>query len=162
MPQTCIEKNIALYLYKHHYCVIWKNSRNPSLLNAAREVKDIFQYIGNKIDNKNLQNFQIYTFLFKKYRYELHNVLVFDIETFNEREHAIAYATGLYNISRSKHRYKRDLKDEEIITERNAVNKSKAIDGNSVMQMVDYINKYYERDKMVHEKKTVPRIVQSY
>ena len=49
-----------------------------------------------------------------------------------------------------------------MFIELNAVIKFKATIGNPVMQMVDYINKNYEEEKIIQENKLGTRIVQSY
>ena len=108
MPQSCTERNKCLYLYKHHYCVIWKNTVNNSLSNAAKEVEDNFKYIRNRINNTNLKNVIKYTFPFKEKHNELDNVFIFDIETGNVENKAVPYGIGLYDLSRIKYRYKKD------------------------------------------------------
>ena len=162
MPRNCPVRNKCLYLYKQHYCVIWKNNDNDSLLNAAKEVENNFQYIRNRINNNNLKNIIKYSFPFKEKHNELDNVLIFDIETGNVEDRAIPYGIGLYDLSRLKYRYKKDLTDNEIITERKNVIKFKAYDGNPVVQMVEYINKNYTGDKIIHRNKSGVNIVKSY
>ena len=112
MPQPCTERNKCLYLYKQHYCVIWKNTVNDSLSNAAKKIKDNFQYMRNRINNTNLKHIIKYTFPFKENYNELDNVFIFDIETGNIEDKAIPYGIGLYDLSRSKYRYKKDLTED--------------------------------------------------
>ena len=107
MPESCTERSKCLYLYKQHYCVIWKNTDNDSLSNAAKEVEDNFKYIRNRINNTNLKNVIKYSFPFKEKHNELDNVFIFDIQTDNVDDKAIPYGIGLYDLSRIKYRYKR-------------------------------------------------------
>ena len=162
MPRSCTERSKCLYLHKQHYCVIWKNTDNDSLINAAKEVEDNFQYIRNRINNNNLKNVIKYSFPFKEKHSELDNVFIFDIETANVDDKAIPYGIGLFDLSRLKYRYKKDLTDEEIVTEREKVIKFKAYNGNPVVQMIEYINKNYTGDKIIHRNKSGANIVKSY
>ena len=161
MPQSCTERNKFLYVYKQHYCVIWKNTVNDSLPNAAKDVEDNFKYVRNRINNTNLKNVIKYSFPFKEKHNELDNVFIFDIETGNVENKATPYAIGLYDLSRLKYRYKKDLTEDEIITERNNVIKFKAYNGNPVTQMIEYINKNYTGDKIIHRNKSGANIVKS-
>ena len=162
MPRNCSERNKCLYLYKHHYTVIWKNTEIDSLSNAAKEVEDNFQYIRNRIDNNNLKNVIKYSFPFKEKHNELDNVFIFDIETGNVDGKAIPYGIGLFDLSRLKYRYKKDLTDGEIETERKNVIKFRAYNGNPVIQMIEYLNKNYTGDKIIHKHKSGANIVKSY
>ena len=162
MPQRCTERNKCLYLHNPHYCVIWKENENDSLSNAAKEVEDNFKYIKNKINNTSLKNVVKYKFPFKEKYNELDNVFIFDIETANIDDKAVPYAIGLYDLSRLKYRYKKDLTINEIEIEREHVIKFKAYNGNPVTQMIEYINKNYTGDKVIHKNKSGANVVKSY
>ena len=133
--------------------MIWKNNLSDSLLRTVKEVKDNFKYITKRTDTKNLKKVKKYTFPHKTYLHELDKVFVFHSETYTKKEYAYPYAIGLYDVSRLNIRYKRDLKDDEIIRERNQVIKFKADNGNPLLQMIDYINKNFIGDK-INKKKT--------
>ena len=44
LPWTVKEKNICLYLYKNHFCVIWNTNRRTSLLDGVKELENNFRY----------------------------------------------------------------------------------------------------------------------
>ena len=89
LPRSCPERNKCIYLHKHHYCVLWKNSIRESLLTSSKEVENNFQYIRKEIDNRKLKNVIKYSFPFKQNHHELDNIFIFDIETANVEDKAI-------------------------------------------------------------------------
>ena len=159
LPEKGNKKNICLYI--NNIIVIWKNNLSDSLLKTVKKVKDNFKNIRKRIDTKNLKKVKKYTFPHKTYTHELDNVLVFDIETYKKKEYAHPFAIVLYDVSRLEYRHKRDLKDDEIIRERNQVIKFKADNGNPVLQMFDYINKNFI-DKINKKNKSGANNVKSY
>ena len=51
-PRSVTEKNIALYLYNDHFCLIWK-SEKVSFNQAVEELKVIFKIVDNYITEEN-------------------------------------------------------------------------------------------------------------
>ena len=49
---------------------------------------------------------------------QLENVLVFDLETYNDQEFAEAYGAGLYVVNRLRDKSHTDLTSDELETER--------------------------------------------
>ena len=45
-PRIVTERNKALYLYKHHLCLIWK-SEKVSFFQAIKKLKDNFKIVEN-------------------------------------------------------------------------------------------------------------------
>ena len=55
LPRTVKQRDKCVYIHKNHYCVIWKNNRKDSLLNAVEEIEKNFRYVKNKINENNLK-----------------------------------------------------------------------------------------------------------
>ena len=79
-------------------------------------------------------------------------------KTHNQREYANPFV-GLSDVSRLKYRCNRDLRDDEIITESNRVNKLKAKNGNPIMQG---LKKNFTVDNIIHKNKSGTNIVKPY
>ena len=95
LPRKVRQKNICVYIHKNHYCVIWKRNRKDSSLNGVNEIENNFRYIKNKINENNLKQRIRYRFPKHETIDQLENVFVFDLETHNDQEFAVAYAAGL-------------------------------------------------------------------
>ena len=63
-------------------------------------------------------------------------MFVFDLETYNDREFAEAYAAGLFDVKRSRARRDKDLTPFEIVTEKDSVIAFDTSNGNPVMNML--------------------------
>ena len=121
LPRTVKQRDKCVYIQKNHYCVIWKNNRKDSLLNGVEEIENNFRYVKNKINENNLKQRIVYRFSKQETIDQLENVFVFVLETHNDQEFAEAYAAGLYDVNRLRHRWRRDLTNNELILERKSV-----------------------------------------
>ena len=54
-PRSVTERNIALYLYNHHFCLIWK-PENVSVNQAFKVVKENFKIVDNYITEENVNS----------------------------------------------------------------------------------------------------------
>ena len=162
LPWTVKQKNICVHIHKNHYCVIWKKNRRDSLLNGVQKIENIFKYVKNNINEKNLKQRILYRFPKHEPINQLENVFVFDLETHNDQEFAEAYAAGLYDVNRLKDCWHRDLISNELIIERKNVTVFDASNGNCIMNMLKYISKNYEGDEKTYIDRDGDEIVSSY
>ena len=105
-PRTVTNRNSALYLYKNHFCLIWK-SEGKSFRDAIQEIKDNFRIIDNYITEENVNSHFEYEFNPKKIDSHLTNFIVYDIETYST-DRARPYNMTFYRLSKISGRYKRD------------------------------------------------------
>ena len=84
LPLSVTERNKALYLYNHHFCLIWK-TQGVSFSKAIEELKSKFKIVNNYISPNNVNSFIKYEYKPKKIESQLTNFLVYDIETYNNR-----------------------------------------------------------------------------
>ena len=54
-PRSVAEKNIALFLYNNHFCLIWK-SEGVSFNQTIKELKDKFKIVDNFITAENVKS----------------------------------------------------------------------------------------------------------
>ena len=162
LPRTVKQKNICVYIHKNHYCVIWKKNRRDSLLNGVNEIENNFNYVKNKINEKNLKQRIRYRFPKHETIDQLENVFVFDLETHNDQEFAETYAAGLYDVNRLHDKWDRDLTPDELVMERKNVLIFDASNGNCVMNMLKYISENYDGDERTYIDKDGDEIISSY
>ena len=79
-PRRVTNRDSALYLYKNHFCLIWK-SQKISFNQAIREMKDNFKIVDNYISEENVNSHFKYEFIQKKIESHLTNLIVYDLET---------------------------------------------------------------------------------
>ena len=122
LPRTVKQRDKSVHIQKNHYCVVWKKKdRRDSLLNGVDQIDENLKIVKNRINENNLKQRIRYRFPKLESIDQLENVFVFDLETYNDREFAEAYASGLYNVNRLRDRWDRDLTTDEIVTERDNV-----------------------------------------
>ena len=139
-----------------------KKNRKDSLLNGVQEIENNFKYVKNKINEKNLKQIIVHRFPKHEPINQIENVFVFDLETHNDQEFAEAYAAGFYDVNRLKDCWYRDLKNNELIIERNHVTIFNASNGNCIMNMLKYISKNYAGDEKTYIDRDGDEIVSSY
>ena len=100
-------RNNALFLYKNHFCLIWK-SENISFKKAIKEWKDKFKINGNYITKENVKSHFEYIFTPKKIESHLTNFIVYDLETHNT-DRTRPYCISFYRLSKPAGRYNRYL-----------------------------------------------------
>ena len=54
-PRTVTERDIALYLFNNHFCVIWK-SENVSFNQAIKKLKHNLKIVDNYITEENVKS----------------------------------------------------------------------------------------------------------
>ena len=78
---------------------------------------------------------------------QLENVFVFNLETHNDQGFAAAYAAGLYEVTRLRDWWDRDITVQEIETKRKNVTVFDGSNSKPVMNMVKNISENYEGDE---------------
>ena len=64
-PTSVAHKNIAMFLYNNHFCLIWK-SEGVSFNQASKELKDNFKIVDNFITEENVKSHFKYEYIPKK------------------------------------------------------------------------------------------------
>ena len=126
------------------------------------EIEKKFKYVKNIVNENNLKQRIRYRFLKLEPKDQLEKVFVFDVETHNDQEFAEAYAAGLFDVSRLRDRWHRDLTTDELIIERENLTVFDASNGNCVMNMLKYISENYEGDERTYIDRDGDEIVSSY
>ena len=111
-PRSITEKNIALFLYNNHFCLIWR-SENVSFIQALKELKDNFKIVDNYIKEENVISHFKYEFIPQKIESHLTNFIVYDLETHNT-DRAKPYNMTFYRLSKIACRHERDTTQEEL------------------------------------------------
>ena len=133
-PGFVTNRNSALFLYKNHFCLIWRSQRD-SFIQAIQELKDKFKIIDNYITEKNVNSHFKYEFIPKKIESHLSNFILYDLET-HKTDRARPYVICFYRLSKLGGRYNRDLTPSEIDK---CKNDTIAFDGdNCVEKAIDF------------------------
>ena len=111
-PRSVTEKNKALYLFKNHFCVIWK-SESVSFNQAIKEIKDNFNIVDIYTTNENVNSCFKYEFIPQKIESHSSIFIVYDLETPNT-DRARPYVFCFYRLSKIAGRYNRDQALEEL------------------------------------------------
>ena len=64
-PRSVREKNIALFFFNNHFCLIWK-SEGVSFTQAIKDLKDNVKIVNNYITDENVFSHFKYEFIPKK------------------------------------------------------------------------------------------------
>ena len=81
-PRIITERNLALFMYKNLFCLIWK-SQGVSLNKAIEELKTNFKFVDNVISDKHVKRFIKNEYKPEEVQSQINNMIVYDIETFN-------------------------------------------------------------------------------
>ena len=112
-PRFITERNIALFIYKKHFCLIWK-SQGVSFKKVIEELKLNFKVVDNVMSDK---LFKISCFKLnskpKKVLTQLTDIIVYDIETFNTNR-AVPYDNCFYKAMKVPGKYYRDISDQKL------------------------------------------------
>ena len=81
-PRYITERNIGLYFFKNHFCLIWK-SRGVSFNQAIEELKEKIKAVDNFITEENVNSHFKYEFIPKKIDSHLTSFIVYDLEAQN-------------------------------------------------------------------------------
>ena len=110
-PRSVTNRDRALYLYKKHFCLIWK-SHGVSFNQAITELKDNFKIVDNSITEEKVNSHFEYKCKPKKNEFHLSNFIVYDLETHNT-DRTRLYVFCFYRLSKLAGRYNRDLTKNE-------------------------------------------------
>ena len=105
-PRSVTNRDSALFLYKNHFCVIWK-SESVCFKQAINELKDNFKIVHNYITNENVNSHIEHGFIPKKKDSHLKNFIVYDLET-HYTDKARPYCISFYRLSKIAGRYEQD------------------------------------------------------
>ena len=75
LPRSATDRNIALFLYNIHFCLIWRNE-NVSFKQVIRELKDSFKLVDKYITEENVKSYFEYIYKPKKIESHLTNFIV--------------------------------------------------------------------------------------
>ena len=84
LPRSVNEKNICFYTHKKHYCVPWKRNKGNALLGAINEIERNCRNFKNKTAKDKLSQTICCRCPKENEVDQLQNVLVFDLETYND------------------------------------------------------------------------------
>ena len=81
--RTLTQKIICLFLYKTHFCILWKLNRRNSLLDVVAEIKNNFRYEETQIIDNTLKQLIEFMFPISHEMNCLYNFFAFDLEACN-------------------------------------------------------------------------------
>ena len=106
-PRGITERNKALYLYKNHFCLIWKSDR-VSFNKAIEEMKANSKFFDNNISDIHVKSFIKYEYKPKTLKSQLTNMIVYDLETCN-RDRAVPFCKCVYTLFKISRKYDEDI-----------------------------------------------------
>ena len=107
-----------VYIFIKIIIVVFGKRRRDSLVNGVQEIEKKFKYGKNNINEKIIVQRIRYRFPQDKTRDQLDNVFVFDLETHKNQESAEAYAAGLYDATRLRDSWDREVTSDEKVIEK--------------------------------------------
>ena len=110
--RSVTERNIALFLYNNHFCLIWK-SEKFSFNQTLTELTDKFKTVDNYITEENVTSHFKYEYTPERIESHLNNFIVYDLETQNT-DRARPYCISFYRLSKISGRYRRDPTQDEL------------------------------------------------
>ena len=81
-PRNITQRNLSLYIYIEHFCLIWK-SFGMSFFQAIEKLTSNSKFFDHVISEKRGKSFIKNDYDPKRVQYLINNMTVFDIETFN-------------------------------------------------------------------------------
>ena len=111
-PRSITVRNRALYMYKNHFFLVSK-STFISFNEAIQELKLNFKVVDNIRSDEHVRSFIKYEYKPNKVQFQLTNLIVYDLETFNTNG-AVPYTFGLYKLSKILGDYFRDITQREF------------------------------------------------
>ena len=148
-PRNVIQRNTSLFIYKNHFCLIWK-SQNISFNQVIEiELQQNFKIVENVIPEKNVKSFIKYEYKPKKFKSPLTNIVVFDLETFNKIR-AVPYCSCIYKPSKISGKYLRDISEKEY---QNCLNDCVVLKGTDcINEMLDLVLSFKGEVKKINNK----------
>ena len=77
-PRSFTDRNIALHMYKNHFCLIWE-TQGVCFKKATEELKTNFRVVDNVMSDKDIKSFFEDEYKPKKLQPQLTNRIVYDI-----------------------------------------------------------------------------------
>ena len=150
------KKNIAMYLYNNHFCLIWK-SEGVSFNQAVKELKDNFKIVDTYITKDNGNSQIKYEFLPKKFEPQLTHFIVYHLETHNT-DRARPSVFCFYRLSKLAGKYNRDLtRDERQKCKRDTI----AFDGDNCFEIaLDFCLKLKKEEREDNKNKILENNLQ--
>ena len=110
-PRNLIQRDISLFIYNNHFCLIWK-SNGISFNQAIRELKANFKVVDNVVSDKHVKGFIKFEYNPKKVKSPLTNIVIYDLETFNKIR-IVPYCSCIYKLSKISGKYHQDISEQE-------------------------------------------------
>ena len=147
-PRNLTQRKTSLFIYNNHFCLIWE-SDGISFEKAITELKDIFKAVDNVISDKHVKIFLKYEYNPEKFKSLLINIVVYDVETFNENR-AVPYCSCIYKLSKISGKYHRDISEQEYQKCLNDCVVFKETD--CINEMLDHVLSFKGKPKKVKNK----------
>ena len=111
-PGNVTQRDTALKINIHHFCLIWKSNGISFNQVIEDELKPIFKVVDNVISDKHVKSFIKYDYKPKGLQSPLTNIVVYNLETFNTIR-AVPYCGCIYKLSKISGKYHRDISEQE-------------------------------------------------
>ena len=105
------EINLALFVRKNHFCLIWK-TQNVSFKSEKDKVKTIFKCVDNYVCGKHVISVIKYECKPQKVQTQLTNTIVFDLQTYNT-DRALLHSVCIYKLNKISGENNRDRTHRE-------------------------------------------------
>ena len=147
-PRSVTERNIALFFYNNHFCLIWKSE--VFIFNQANtELKNNLKKVDNYITEENVKFHFKFELIPKKIESHLTNFIVYDLETHNT-DIDKPYNMTFYRLNKLAGRYEQDPTQEEL---RKSINDTLSFVGdNCVGNALDFLLKFKGDERKVKNK----------
>ena len=148
-PRNITERNTAIKILNNHFCLIWK-SQNISFNQVIEsELNSKFKAVDNVLSDKHVKSFVKYEYKHKKVQYQSTNMIVYDIETFNN-DRAVPYDNCIYRLSKVSGKYNQDITQREYEKCRKDCFVFKGT--NSIIEMLDHALQFKGEAKGINSK----------
>ena len=135
-PRNLTQRDTSLFIYKNHFCLIWKSNGTSFFQVKENELKPNLKVVDNVISDKHVKSFIKYEYNPKKNKSPLTNIVTYDLETFNKIR-AVPYCSCIYKLSKTSGKYHRDIPEQEY---QNCLNDFVVLKGTDcINEMLDHI-----------------------
>ena len=111
-PRNLTGMNIALYMYKNHFCLLQK-SQNDSFTKRIKELITIFKVVDDAITDKHIKNSIILECKPKKEQSQLITMIIFDLDVSNTNR-CVPHSDSKYKLSNITGKLNRDITQREL------------------------------------------------
>ena len=111
-PRNLTQRKTSLFIYKNHFCLIWKSDRISFNQVIENELKPNFKVVDNVVSDKHVKGFIKNEYNPKKVKSPLTNIVVYDLENFNKIR-AVPYCSCIYKLSKISPKYHRDISEQK-------------------------------------------------